>query len=111
KDYPGFRDKYRASTLLKDVWLAAHTTSAFYSLRFSRAGEKFCFVKIDMKGQDPDTWLDLRTRLEHQLSAALREEDLGEVWGGGTGLRYLYIDLAVLDVPRGAEVAHRAALT
>jgi hypothetical protein len=107
KDYPGFKDKYGASTLLKDVWMAAHTTQAFYSLRFSRAGERFCYVKIDMKDQDPDTWTEQRARLENQLSAALRADDLGDVWGGGTGLRYQYIDLALLDVPRGAEAVRR----
>jgi hypothetical protein len=107
KDYPGFRDKYRASTLLPEVWMAAHTTSTFSSLRFSRAGERFCFAKIDMQDQDGDARLELRTRLENQLSAALREGDLGDVWGGGTGVRYTYIDLALLDVARGAEVVRR----
>ena len=37
----------------------------------------------------------------------LRPDQLGCTIGGGTGLRYSYIDLALTDVPRSAEIIRR----
>jgi hypothetical protein len=47
---------------------------------------------------------DARGRLEEMTNATLAEHALGCTFGGGTGRRYAYIDLALTDVPRAIPV-------
>jgi len=43
-----------------------------------------------------------RARLEEALNETLRPPRLGCVIGGGSGRRYSYVDLALIDVPAAA---------
>jgi hypothetical protein len=99
-DYPAKADLLVASTMQPKVLAAALQDPAFYSERFSRHGERFAYLKID--GRDgPGKFAD-RSEMEDALDAALRPAGAGCVFGGGTGLRYSYIDLALKDVARAA---------
>ena len=97
-DYPGWSDLFVASTRNVDLWRATHESRAFYSERFSRCGETFCYLKIDgTKGLDRNHFAD-RGEIEDAINTSLAGLDCGCVLGGGTGLMYSYIDLAVTDV-------------
>jgi hypothetical protein len=97
-DYPAKADLLVASTMQPKILAAALQDPAFYSERFSRHGERFAYVKID--GRDgPGKFAD-RSEMEDALDPVLRQAGAGCVFGGGTGLRYSYIDLALTDVPR-----------
>jgi len=86
----------------------AHSNSAFNSARFSQCGETFCFIKVDgSKGLTPEGFAD-KAEIEDSLDQALRRENLGAVVGGGTGRRYSYVDLALVDVPRAIPVVRTA---
>jgi hypothetical protein len=103
-DYEDQDDLVLYGTMLPEMWESAHRDGSFYSLRYARLGERFCYLKIDGKdGLDEDKFAD-RSAVEDALNAALTPARLGCVIGGGTGLRYSYIDLALTDVPRAAEV-------
>ena len=71
------------------MWRTAAAGLPFSSCQFSSQDEVFCFLKVE--GLD----LANRSSLEDVLDASLRPEALGCVLGGGSGLRYGYIDLAV----------------
>jgi hypothetical protein len=83
---------------------AMQTDSGFFSPRFSRCRERFCYVKIDGEGADIQERFQERGDLEEALNEALVEHNLGCQIGGGTGLRYSYIDLALTDVPSAIHV-------
>ncbi len=90
-----------------DVWEASLRGSLFHSSRFSRCGETFCYVKLDRSNAldgDSEKYLD-REPFENALNAKLTPAGLGVVIGGGTGLRYSYMDLALTDMQRGVATA------
>jgi hypothetical protein len=89
------------------MWQNAHSSVPFDSIRFSRCGETFCHVKIDgTEGLDEEKFAD-KAEIEDALDEALRDQEIGCVIGGGTGLKYSYVDLALVDVDRGAEIVKR----
>ena len=103
-DYPEQVDLFVSKSVNKPFWMAAHQNGAFYSKRFSRCGETFCYVKIDgAEGLNPDGFAD-KGEIEDALDAALIPHGLGCQIGGGTGLRYSYIDLALTDLDRSIRV-------
>ncbi len=100
-DYPAQLDLMVGKSAHKDFWSAAHGPGLFYSERFSRCGETFCYVKIDgTSGLDLQEFGD-KSEIEDALDATLIEQGLGCHIGGGTGARYSYIDLALTDLNRG----------
>ncbi len=104
-DYAQRSDLLIAITGTLDTWRAAHHAASFYSTCHSRCGETFCYVKIDgREGFPPDSSFSDRREIEDALSDALRRENLGCVTGGGTGLAYAYIDLALTDVRLGVNL-------
>jgi hypothetical protein len=106
-DYPGRYDLLVAATRMLPMWKSAHAGRPFYSERFSRHGERFCYLKLDgSKGLQGTAYAD-RGEIEDAVDEALMAEKLGAVIGGGTGLRYSYVDLALMDVSRGAAVLKR----
>jgi len=97
-DYPQWQDLFVASAADQGLWLALHTSSPFYSARYSRHGEQFCYLKLDgsealQKEEFPD-----RASIEMALDESLIPARAGCVISGGTGRRYSYIDLALADV-------------
>jgi len=98
EDYTHRYDLCWAYTRTPEIWRNAHSDQTFWPGRFSRCGETFCFLKIDRGEMDPAPRLDQHMRFETPLDGALRARRYGCVTGAGTGLRYIYVDLALLDI-------------
>lgn len=104
-DYARRDDLAVATTTLLPVWKRAHSGRPFSSARFSRCGETFCYLKLDgSEGLDPAGSFQDRADVQDALDEGLLREQLGCVFGGGTGLRYSYVDLALVDVERAIPV-------
>ena len=107
RDYAHRFDLLSALTGAEELWRNAHSDQLFWSGRFSRCGETFCYVKIDRASHPQGSTVEERTQLEAQLNQALMPQRLGCAIGGGVGLRYTYIDLALLDVRAAADVIRK----
>ncbi len=103
EDYAEQTDLFVAVTARQDLWTAAHSGSLFASERFSRFGETFAYVKIDGSEGLEESSFEGRDEIEEAINAALTPEGLGVSIGGGTGLRYSYIDLALADLHRSVQ--------
>jgi len=99
-DYPHYCDMRVASAANQALWLAQHAPSPFYSIRYSRHGETFCYLKIDGSKRpeaEADNFPD-RAGIEQALDDVLIPAKAGCVVSGGTGWQYSYIDLALANV-------------
>lgn len=106
-DYPEQSDLAVKWSAIPEMWRNSHLPIHFDSERFSRHGETFCYVKIDgTEGLGEEVFAD-RAEIEEALDEALRRERLGCVVGGGTGLRYSYVDMALVDVEAGSRIVRR----
>jgi hypothetical protein len=104
EDYPHQRDMFVGTTMIKPMWRNAHSNHSFDSERFSRHGEVFCYLKIDgSNGLEGSKFAD-KGEIIDAVDPALRREEVGCYVGGGTGLRYSYLDLALTDVGRAVDV-------
>ncbi len=108
-DYAEHGDALTFVTSRPDVWQAAQGGPRFASARFSRAGETFAYVKIDGSGDLSPMKFGDRAEVEIALGKALAKANAGGVFGGGTGLRYSYVGIALRDAKKGIA-ALRAAL-
>ena len=97
-DYPGQSDLFVAVTRFPELIQNATSDISFDSMRYSRCGERFCYLKIDGSQGLEETTFEDRGEIEEALNEQLRPTELGCVIGGGTGLRYSYIELALTDV-------------
>jgi hypothetical protein len=97
-DFAGQQDMLVAKTMDFALWRAQHARRPFHSRRFSRSGEVMATLKIDgADGLAADGLAD-KAAIEDAIVAALEPRALGAHVGGGTGLRYSYVDLALTDV-------------
>jgi hypothetical protein len=96
-DYPGRKDLFVATTGLIDMWKSAHDGMYFSSERFSGNDEVFCYIKIEHTDEFDGMDLEKREEVENSLASVLHPIGAGGICGGGTGVRYCYIDLALLD--------------
>lgn len=104
EDYPRQLDLFVARTPLTEMWRTGHSDVSFSSCRFSRFGEQFCYLKLDgSEGLDEERFAD-KAEIEDAIDDVLRPGGLGCVIGGGTGLRYSYIDLALTDLAAAVPV-------
>ncbi|MCS6899991.1 MAG: hypothetical protein RMJ98_13620 [Myxococcales bacterium] len=106
-DYPFRTDLLIGKTVNPQLWACAHTRVPFHSERFSRAGETFAYLKMDSEEGFGEGGFEYKSEAEDALDEALIEARLGCVIGGGSGLRYGYIDLALLDVEAAVDVMGR----
>ncbi|HEY3445531.1 MAG TPA: hypothetical protein VGK67_04160 [Myxococcales bacterium] len=106
-DYEHQFDLLVAKTALLPMWQRAHSNLPFFSERFSRHGETFCFIKIDGSQRLDAAGFADKAEIEAALEKALERERLGTVIGGGTGRRYSYVDLALLDVRRSIPILQK----
>jgi hypothetical protein len=104
-DYAGREDLILAIAARPEI-IEASVRGPFSSRRYSRFGETFCYVKLD-RPEDADP-LKYREPLENAVNARLAPASLGCVIGGGTGIRYSYIDLALTDLQRGVAAVRDA---
>lgn len=99
-DYADQRDLVAGMSVIPSMWQNALSAIPFDSARHSRCGESFCYLKMDCtSGWNYAKFAD-REEIEQALDASLRSARLGSVVGGGAGLRYSYIELALADVTR-----------
>jgi hypothetical protein len=102
-DYAGQLDMFVGRSTQPEMWLAAHSNLPFYSERFSRNGETYCYIKLDgTVPLDEECFRD-KGEIEDALDAVLIPAKTGAVVGGGSGLRYSYIDLALSDLENGIQ--------
>jgi hypothetical protein len=107
-DYCEQHDLLVARSPNPSLWTAAHGGGLFCSERFSRCGETFCYVKLDGSQPLAEEHFAGKSQIEDALDAALKPDKLGCSIGGGTGLRYSYIDLALTDVDNGIKQIRHA---
>ena len=107
-DYPERYDLMTCVTCNPDLVSATFSTAPFFSERFSRCDETFCYVKIDSNGDLSEMEFEDREDLEEAVRNALEVEAAGTLVGGGTGLRYTYLELALTDLDAGVSAIRRA---
>ena len=109
-EFGGQDDAMFGTTVVPEVREAA-AKPGFYSVRYSRQGETFCYLKIDASdAYDLDERYKRKKHIEEAIDAQLRDDGIGAVVGTATGRRYLHFDLAVLDVVKTLEAARRRLL-
>jgi hypothetical protein len=94
-DYPAQDDLLLASTRVPELKKSFLRGEPFFSGRFSNSGELFTYLKYETAALDADARLAERAALEAALTPALCER--GALVGLGLGLRYGYLDLALVD--------------
>lgn len=111
-DYAGKQDLYISSFVVteEDLFNATYRGyEAFSSERFSNFNETFIYLKIDGTAGDLNEEILIdRATTEDMLNEVLLKEKIGCVIGGGTGLRYSYIDFAVVDLTKAIEAIKSA---
>jgi hypothetical protein len=106
-DYPHQWDMFVGNSMIDPMWRNAHQDQSFDSVRFSRHGETFCYLKIDGgDGLEGSRFAD-KGEIIDAVDEAVRKAEVGCFVGGGTGLRYSYLDLALTDLDRGVDVVQR----
>jgi len=100
-DYAAQDDLLVASTEDLELWQAQHQAPSFRDRRFSDTGQIHCYLKLD--GSELTEEMD-RGDLQDAILVAAESAGLDlRMPGGGTGLRYSYVDLVLTDVPRAIE--------
>jgi hypothetical protein len=102
-DWVAQDDLVMATTMLPEMLKSFLQGAPFFSGRFSRSGECFCYLKLDTGELDPEERLSRRSALEDALDEALVPRGLGCVVGNGLGVRYSYLDLALTDCEAAIE--------
>ncbi len=103
EDFAFEDDLAMASTCVPEALKCHLEQRPFSSVRFSRHGELFFYLKYAERGA-PETRLKRRVLLEDQLDSALVAARLGRVVGGGLGLRYSYVHFALAEAERAVAI-------
>ncbi len=103
-DYYHQSDLFVALSMNNMLWQNAHSDFHFYSQRFSKLGETFCYLKLDGDHRPDEERFEEKKILEDILDQVLTTHELGAVIGGGSGLTYSYIDFALTDVEQAVEL-------
>lgn len=101
---PNRTDLITGSIVAVEGFLPSLCGPFFYSSRLSRFGEHFIYVQAEATYVPREERADHRYRLQDALDDALAPLALGAVIGGAAGTQYDYIDLAVTDLPKAAEL-------
>ncbi len=99
-DYAAQDDVALVSTCLPEMLHCFLRGAPFSSVRFSRHGELFCYVKYESLTRDLARAVAERDGVERDLDRALIEARAGRVIGRGIGLAYAYLDLALSNASR-----------
>ncbi len=108
EDYLFREDMIVGSIMDPELLSAMQPGGGFFSGRFSRVKERFCYVKIDSSEIPLDQRVEARGELEEALHAALLTANAGGQIGGAVGLRYVYIDLALTNLPAAVPVIRKS---
>ena len=98
-EYPGRTDLLVGYTVVPDLWKRAHADPPQPTVDHARSGESFWYVKIDGREKPGRFGVCRPGRRRGCIGRALLEAGLGCVIGAGTGIRYSYVDLAIVDLP------------
>lgn len=96
EDYVAQDDLLICSTRLPELKKSYLRAEPFFSGRFSNSGAIFAYLKFQATERTPEGRLAERSRFETQIERALPPAQGGLV-GLGVGLRYSYIDVALID--------------
>jgi hypothetical protein len=99
-DYGLQEDLVVGTNLIPEFRRAVASKLPFFSSSFSRQGETFGYLKIDASDASMDQRLVRRQKFEERIHVPLRKAECARVVGSGTGLRYLYYDLAITDIAK-----------
>jgi hypothetical protein len=108
-DYERQADVALCATFLPEMLKCYLSGAPFASLRFSRHGEIFAYLKHESPSGDAREALAARRVLEDALDAALVVERCGRVVGSGMGVVYSYVDFALASVERALGVIRTVA--
>ena len=95
-DYTAQDDLVFASTRVPELKKSFLRGEPFFSGRFSDAGELFAYLKYEGMASTSEARLTERGAIEAALSQVLSER--GAIVGLGLGIRYGYLDLALVDL-------------
>jgi len=98
EDFPERSDLIVGTTCCLELIEAVMSGRLFDSRCHSRHKEYFCYLKIDASEVDGSQRVEHRAGLEDPLDAALQQAGIGGSIGGGSGIRYSYVDLAITNV-------------
>jgi hypothetical protein len=104
EDYPAQDDLALLATMLPEAMKSFLQGAPFSSRRFSKCGETFAYVKMDVSEKSVEERHALRLELEDRLNAALVPGRAGCVVGAGLGVRYLYFQLALQRLDDGVRI-------
>ena len=104
EDWPEQRDLRIGKSENLELFEACRNGRLFDSQRFSRCGETFAYLKVDGSEPLPENGFQDKAGIEDAVDAVLTPAGVGCEIGGGTGLRYSYVDLALTDVDRALEL-------
>jgi hypothetical protein len=106
-DMPPQADLLLATTLCPEALKCFLKGEPFTSRRFSRHGERFCYLKLRLTEADEEGRQRRRAELEDQLNRALVPGRLGCVVGAGQGSEFVYVNLALTQIEPALEVLRR----
>jgi hypothetical protein len=102
-------DVLLVSTVSPELMKSFLRGEPFSSRRFSRAGERFAYLKLARGSTPAERWLSDRRALEDALDTALRQARAGCIFGAGLGLSHAYVDLAYADLVAGVNITREIA--
>jgi hypothetical protein len=103
-DTPPQSDLLLAASSCPEALKCLLAEQPFSSQRFSRHGERFCYLKLRLDAANDEGRFHKRSELEDALDRALVPGRLGCVVGNGLGQDHVYIDLALTDVDRSIGI-------
>jgi hypothetical protein len=109
-DYPGQSDLVSAPTRNVELFQAAQSGALFTSACHSKVGELFCYLKLDATDVPSDRIVDWRAAVEKAINSALVQAGVGCCIGGGKGLRYVYVELAVTNLAKAAQIIRQTLM-
>jgi hypothetical protein len=104
EEYPCQEDMVLGKTVCEPLWENIRCKCLFSSERFSKSGEIFCYIKIHQNGALHKETSEIKSQIEDALDNALIPAKLGCIIGGGNGLQYTYIDIALGDLEKSVVV-------
>jgi hypothetical protein len=107
EDFPERSDLIVGSSCYVELIEAVMSGRLFDSRCFSRHKEYFCYLKIDASEVDSHERVDHRAGLEDPLDESLQRAGLGGSIGGGSGIRYSYVDLSLGNVMQAMPIVRQ----
>lgn len=105
--YPRQEDMFLGKTVCVPLWENIKSNYSFNSERFSKTGEIFCYIKIYQSDCVQKENIETKSPIEEAVDNVLISSKLGCTIGGGIGLQYTYIDIALVDLDKGIAAIKR----